>query len=194
MLIYLSLNYWRNDNTDDEGRILFGSLADTICFPKWFISWRLRNAMTEIYPQLRNVKFDCLWGGKLAFALNSMPLIGRDVDYDDDNDDSANNNDESGTIIDVKTTVSEGGVWYATGFAGHGIVPTALAGSLLANAILGIPHHDQQWQLFQTYFPPASWTGQPYSRMGAGTVLLIYNTWDWFGKKGLPLPSLPKLW
>ena len=134
------------------------------------------------------------WENHLAFALNSMPLIGRDVDYDDDNDDIANNNDESGTIIDVKTTVSEGGVWYATGFAGHGIVPTALAGSLLANAILGIPHHDQQWQLFQTYFPPASWTGQPYSRMGAGTVLLIYNTWDWLSKKGVPLPSLPKLW
>ena len=186
---HISLNYWRNDNTKD-GRLLFGSLADTYSFPKWLISWRLRNALAEVYPQLSQVKFDHVWGGKLAFALNSMPLIGRDTDYDDDNNSSSNDLEYSNSTT---ATSSDGGVWYATGFAGHGIVPTALAGSLLANAILGIPNQ-QQWQLFQTYLPPASWNGYPCSRMGAGFVLGVYNTWDWMGKKGVPLPPLPKLW
>ena len=114
-----------------------------------------------------------------------MPLIGRDTDYDD-------------TISDAKeesqsSKNSSSGVWYATGFAGHGIVPTTMAGSLVANAILEIPDQ-QQWQLFQTYFPPSSFNGYPYSRLGAGMVLSVYNIWDWVGKKGIPLPALPKLW
>ncbi len=171
---HISLNYWRNNNKDD-GRLLFGSLADTFILPEWLISWRLHNALKEVYPQLGNVQFDHIWGGRLAFALNAMPLIGRDSDYDDDDD------------------IDSAGVWYATGFGGHGIVPTAMAGSVLANAILGIPGQ-QQLQLFQKYFPPPSFNGYPFSRLGAGMILLTYNVWEWLGKKGLPLSSLPKLW
>lgn len=51
---HISLNYWRNNKED--GRLLFGSLADTHSFPKWLISWRLRNALAEVYPQLGHVK------------------------------------------------------------------------------------------------------------------------------------------
>jgi len=181
---HISLNYWRNNNKD-EGRLLFGSLADTFALPDWLISWRLRNAIKEVYPQLGNVRFDHIWGGKLAFAPNSLPLIGRDTDYDDSDRDT---NQESQAPKNFSS-----GVWYATGFAGHGIVPTTMAGSVLANAILEIPDQ-QQWQIFQTYFPPSSFNGHPYSRLGAGMVLSIYNMWDWAGKKGIPLPALPKLW
>ncbi len=181
---HISLNYWRN-NHKDEGRLLFGSLADTIALPDWLISWRLRNAITEVYPQLNNVRFDHVWGGKLAFAPNSMPLIGRDTDYDDIISDATEKSQSSKNFST--------GVWYATGFAGHGIVPTAMAGSVLANAILEIPDQ-QQWRLFQTYFQPSSFNGYPYSRLGAGMVLSIYNVWDWARKKGIPLPALPKLW
>lgn len=181
---HISLNYWRNNNKD-EGRLLFGSLADTFVLPNWLISWRLRNAMKEVYPQLAHVHFDHIWGGKLAFALNSMPLIGRDTDFDDIVSDT---NEET-----KSSKNGSSGVWYATGFAGHGIVPTAMAGSVLANAILETPDQ-QQWKLFQTYFPPSSFNGYPYSQLGAGIILSLYNVWDWAGKKGMPLPALPKLW
>ncbi|KAL7544734.1 hypothetical protein ACHAWF_008095 [Thalassiosira exigua] len=183
---HIALNYWRNNNKDD-GRLLFGSLADTFSFPQWLISWRLKNALTEIYPQLKSVQFDQVWGGKLCLPLNAMPLIGRDTDYDADEDES------NADITKDTTTFAAGGVWYATGFAGHGIVPTAMAGSLLADAILGNPDK-QQWQLFQTFFSPLSWNGYPFSRVGAGLVLLVYNTWDWLGKRGVPVPALPKPW
>ena len=121
-----------------------------------------------------------LHDGKLAFALNAMPLIGRDSDYDGDH--------HAGNGVDGA------GVWYATGFAGHGIVPTALSGSLLADAMLGNEHGERRLKLFQTYFLPAYWNGYPFSRLGAGTVLLVYNAWDWMGKKGAPLPPLPRFW
>ena len=104
---HVALNYWRNNNNEEEGRLLFGSLADTYLLPKWFISWRLRNALSEIYPNLSNVRFDLIWGSQLAFPLNSMPLIGRDKSFDDHED---------------INECTKSGVWYATGFAGHGIV------------------------------------------------------------------------
>ncbi|KAL7505044.1 hypothetical protein ACHAXN_002564 [Cyclotella atomus] len=191
---HFALNYWRNDNRE-EGRLLFGSLCDTYSLPSLIISWRLRNALSEVYPHLSNVKFDHVWGGKLAVALNAMPIIGRDVDYD--NEDDSNNED-----LDV----TEDGVWYSTGFSGHGIVPTTLAGSVIANAILGISdrvgtadtqvmtQERQLWQLFHTYFPPTSWNGYPFSRVGAGAAFLVYNLFDWLGKKGVPVPRLPEIW
>ena len=188
---HLILNYWRgggteSKNTDDEGssrsRVLFGSLGNTYPLPAWLVSLRLRNALSEVYPQLRDVRFDSVWGGKLAFSPNSMPLIGRDVDFDCDDEDA-----------DGEVDLTEGGVWYATAFAGHGIIPTAVAGSLIADAILGTPDR-QQWKLFHEHFPPSSWNGYPFSRLGAGAVLTLYNVWDWLGKRGVPLPNLPDLW
>ncbi|KAL3801445.1 hypothetical protein ACHAW5_006812 [Stephanodiscus triporus] len=189
---HLILNYWRRnglndgDGSNDDGRVLFGSLGDTYPLPAWLVSYRLRNALSEVYPQLRDVRFDRVWGGKLAFSPNSLPLIGRDVDFDDDDDDD---HSDSG-CGEIHTM---GGVWYATAFAGHGIIPTAVAGSLIANAILGIPDQ-QQWKLFHTHFPPTSWNGYPFSRLSAGTVLSLYNAFDWLGKRGVPLPRLPDLW
>ena len=191
---HVILNYWRtNDysagtNDNSEGRILFGSLWDTYPFPQWLASWRLRSAMSEIYPKFANVHFDYIWGGKLAMAINPMPLIGRDIDFDD----AANT--QNGTIAcDGGSKLTEGGVWYATAFAGHGIIPTAVAGSLIANAILGISDH-QEWKLFHTHFPPSTWNGYPFSRLGAGAVLSLYNTFDWLAKRGVPVPPLPDLW
>eukprot|EP00956_Cyclotella_meneghiniana_P008367 scaffold11244_cov75-Cyclotella_meneghiniana.AAC.5 len=193
---HFALNYWRNDNKK-SGRLLFGSLCDTYALPSSLIAWRLRNALSEVYPHLSNVKFDYVWGGKLSVTMNAMPLIGRDIDYDND-DDSAGTTD--------------GGVWFNTGFSGHGIVPTATAGSIIANGILGIPdrcypeqneltktdletdHHTQLWQLFHTHFPSSSWNGYPFSRLGAGVIFLLYNTFDWLSKKGIPVPRLPEIW
>ena len=188
---HFALNYWRNNNQKDA-RLLFGSLCDTYPMPVSFISWRLRNALSEVYPHLSKVIFDHVWGGKLAVALNAMPIIGRDVDFDDIPNENRNNVD-----------VTSGGVWINTGYSGHGIVPTALGGSVIANAILGIPDRDdsdinvkekQLWQLFHTYFPPSAWNGYPFSRVGAGTVFLVYNLFDYLEKKGVPVPRLPEIW
>jgi len=53
-----------------------------------------------------------------------MPLIGRDTDYDDihhnDNASKTNNDKLIGDEKDENNSITEGRVWYATGFAGHG--------------------------------------------------------------------------
>ncbi|CAB9517755.1 Catalyzes the last two steps in the biosynthesis of 5- methylaminomethyl-2-thiouridine (mnm(5)s(2)U) at the wobble position (U34) in tRNA. Catalyzes the FAD-dependent demodification of cmnm(5)s(2)U34 to nm(5)s(2)U34 [Seminavis robusta] len=170
---FVSLNYWRRTN---DGRILFGSLADAYPIPQWLAEYRLRLALKQIYPQLANVKFDHVWGGKLAFSRDAVPLIGRDEGYDN-------------KYIPGKP--SDGGVWYATGFGGHGIVPTVMAGSVLADAMLGID--DDTWRLFQREFPP-KYSFYPVSRLGAQALLTTYNVFDWLTMKGVPVPRLPKPW
>jgi glycine/D-amino acid oxidase-like deaminating enzyme len=170
---YVCLNYWRRTN---DGRLLFGSLADSYRIPQWLAKYRLRRALREVYPQLADVPLDHVWSGTLAFARNAIPLIGRDkgFDYKDDNQ-----------------VASDGGIWYATGFGGHGIVPTCMAGSILADAILGID--DDTWRVFQNQFPPqyAFW---PFGRIGGELLLTVYNVFDWLHVKGVPVPRLPKPW
>ena len=170
---FVSLNYWRRT---DDGRLLFGSLADAYPIPHWLAEYRLRRALREVYPQLPDVPFDHVWGGKIAFSRDAVPLIGRDEGFDDE----ITSNDPS-----------KGGVWYATGFGGHGIVPTVMAGSIIADGILGLD--DETWRLFQREFPPR-YNFWPVSRLGAETILTIYNVFDWLHVKGVPVPRLPKPW
>jgi len=103
---YVCLNYWRRT---DDGRLLFGSIADAYPMPRWLAEARLRRCLKEVYPQLADVPFEHIWGGTLALSRDAVPLIGRDEGFDDK--DATNN------------ASSKGGVWYATGFGGHGIVP-----------------------------------------------------------------------
>ena len=173
---FVCLNYWRRT---PDGRILFGSLADAYPIPQWLAEYRLRYSLRQVYPQLADIPFDHVWSGKLATPIDAVPLIGRDVGYDDD--------------VNVKETPmsSDGGVWYATGFGGHGIVPTAMAGSVLADAILGLD--DETWRLFQREFPP-KYSFWPVSRLGAQALLMTYSLFDWLHVQGIPIPRLPKPW
>ena len=63
-----------------DGRLLFGSLADTFAVPEWLARRRLRHSLSMVYPELADVRFEYCWGGALAFARNAVPLIGRDSD------------------------------------------------------------------------------------------------------------------
>jgi glycine/D-amino acid oxidase-like deaminating enzyme len=170
---FVCLNYWRRTK---DGRILFGSLADAFPMPQWLAEYRLRYSLRQVYPQLGDVPFDHVWSGRLAVAIDAVPLIGRDEGYDASKD---------------ITKPSDGGVWYATGFGGHGIVPTAMAGSVLADAILGID--DVTWRIFQREFPP-KYSFWPVSRIGAQALLMTYSVFDWLHVKGVPVPRLPKPW
>jgi len=173
---FVCLNYWRRT---DDGRLLFGSLADSYPTPQWLAEYRLRNAMRQVYPQLGDVPFEHVWGGYLAFPRDAVPLIGRDEGFDD------------ASPVGVVNQPCNGGVWFATGFGGHGIVPTVMAGSILADAILGLD--DDTWRVFQREFPP-KYTFFPVSRLGSEAILIIYNIFDWLHIKGVPVPKLPKPW
>ncbi len=85
----------------------------------------------KTYPQLGRVAVDHAWSGTLGNSIHRMPQIG-----------------ELGP-----------GVWLASGFGGHGLNTTAMAGNLIARAIVD---GDQTWRLFTPF--ELVWAGGFFGR------------------------------
>ncbi|NWG35845.1 MAG: FAD-binding oxidoreductase [Chloroflexi bacterium] len=95
----------------------------------------LRNEMVHVFPQLRDVKVDYAWGGTLDFALDKMPHAGEME-----------------------------GVYYALGYAGHGVAMGTYLGKTVAEAILKGNIKEHPFAQFK--FP--------------GAPLGLYNGFPWF--------------
>jgi glycine/D-amino acid oxidase-like deaminating enzyme len=67
----------------------------------------LRREMIQVYPQLKDVKIDYVWGGTLDFAFDMMTHVGETE-----------------------------GVYYSLGYAGHGVAMATYMGKTVAEAIL----------------------------------------------------------
>jgi glycine/D-amino acid oxidase-like deaminating enzyme len=80
----------------------------------------LARDIEKTYPQLGPVAAEFAWAGTLGNTVHRMPQIG-----------------ELGP-----------GVWLASGFGGHGLNTTALAGNLIARAAV---HGDQAWRQFTPF-------------------------------------------
>jgi gamma-glutamylputrescine oxidase len=72
------------------------------------------------YPQLPDVEAEYAWGGVLGLTVHRMPQIGEFMP----------------------------GVWIASGFGGHGLNTTAMAGNMVARAITD---GDDRWRLFRPF-------------------------------------------
>lgn len=100
------LNYFRLwDN-----RLIFGGRA--AFFPETANTIRrsaeiLRREMVQVYPQLKNVNVEYVWGGTLDFAFDMMTHVG-EVD----------------------------GMYYSLGYAGHGVAMATYLGDTVAEAML----------------------------------------------------------
>lgn len=68
----------------------------------------LRQGMIQVYPQLRDINVEFVWGGTLDFTFDVMPHSGK---------------------ID--------GMYFALGFAGHGVAAATWMGAKLAGVICG---------------------------------------------------------
>jgi glycine/D-amino acid oxidase-like deaminating enzyme len=89
------------------------------------------------FPALGPVKAAYLWRGTLGRSVHRMPQIGE----------------------------IERGLWVASGFGGHGLNTTAMAGDLIAR---GIVDGDQTWRLFAPY--ELVWAGGLIGRAAVQTV------------------------
>jgi glycine/D-amino acid oxidase-like deaminating enzyme len=108
-MIYDSKNYLYYYRLTPDRRMLFGGRA--AFFPETDQTIRrsagiLRRGMIEVYPQLADAKIDYVWGGTLDFAFDIMPHAGR---------------------ID--------GMYYALGYAGHGVAMATYQGQKIAELI-----------------------------------------------------------
>ena len=109
-MIYDSKNYLYYYRLTPDRRMLFGGRA--AFFPENENTVResariLRQGMISVYPQLRDVRVEFVWGGTLDFAFDIMPHAGR---------------------ID--------GMYFSVGYAGHGVAMATLQGQKMAEAIL----------------------------------------------------------
>ena len=136
-MIYDSKNYLYYYRLTPDRRMLFGGRA--AFFPETSNSIRrsagiLRRGMIEVYPQLRDAKIDYVWGGTLDFAFDLMPHAGQ---------------------LD--------GIYYALGYAGHGVAMATYQGQRMAEMIAG----DN---------PENPFIGIPFP----GAPLGLYNGRPWF--------------
>ncbi len=136
-MIYDSKNYLYYYRLTPDRRMLFGGRA--AFFPETESTIResaeiLRRGMIDVYPQLRDTKIDFVWGGTLDFAFDIMPHAGQ---------------------LD--------GIYYALGYAGHGVAMATWQGQKIAELIAG----DK---------PDNPFVGIPFP----GAPLGLYNGKPWF--------------
>jgi glycine/D-amino acid oxidase-like deaminating enzyme len=149
-MIYDSKNYLYYYRLTHDGRMLFGGRA--AFFPENDQTLRrsadlLRRGMIHVYPQLRDARVEYVWGGTLDFAFDIMPHAGQ---------------------ID--------GMYYAVGYAGHGVAMATYQGQKIAemmagdkpeNPFVGIPFPDAPFGLYN---------GKPWFLPLAGAW---YKVLDW---------------
>jgi gamma-glutamylputrescine oxidase len=85
----------------------------------------------KTYPQLGDVAVDYAWSGTLGNSIHRMPQLGELAP----------------------------GLWLASGFGGHGLNTTAMAGNLVARAIV---EGDQTWRQFTPF--ELVWAGGIFGR------------------------------
>jgi glycine/D-amino acid oxidase-like deaminating enzyme len=136
-MIYDSKNFLYYYRLTPDRRMMFGGRA--AFFPESDQTVRqsaeiLRRGMVDVYPQLSDAKIDYVWGGTLDFAFDIMPHAGQ---------------------MD--------GMYYAVGYAGHGVAMATYQGQKIAEMMAG-----EQ--------PENPFVGIPFP----GAPLGLYNGKPWF--------------
>ncbi len=91
-----------------DGRLLFGGMCNYAGRDPQAVAPILRRKMLRVFPQLDQCTFDFCWGGMIGIGMNRMPQIGR-IGHN---------------------------LYYAQGYAGHGLNATHLAARVIAESIL----------------------------------------------------------
>jgi glycine/D-amino acid oxidase-like deaminating enzyme len=119
-------------------RLLWGGHITTrLSLPRW-LGALMRRDIARVYPQLGEVEIEHAWAGVMSYAVHKMPQIGELTP----------------------------GVWLAGAFGGHGLNTTAMAGDLIARAIV---ERDDRWRLFSSY--ELVWAG---GRIGPPAAQVLY--------------------
>jgi gamma-glutamylputrescine oxidase len=100
------LNYYR---LSADRRLLFGGALSYSTFDLPNLERVTRRRMTRVFPQLRDVATDHVWGGYVAITRSRYPHLGR-----------------------LGPTT-----YFAHGFSGHGVALSGMSGRLMAEAIAG---------------------------------------------------------
>ena len=120
-----------------DDRLMWGGRISARTSTPWRLKAALRHDILKVYPQLGEFEIDYAWSGTMAYAVHKMPQIGELAP----------------------------GYWLASAFGGHGLNTTAMAGEMIARAILD---GDDRWRLFSPY--ELVWAGGRLGRAAAQAV------------------------
>jgi glycine/D-amino acid oxidase-like deaminating enzyme len=149
-MIYDSKHYLYYYRLTPDNRMLFGGRA--AFFPETKNTIRrsaeiLRRGMVDVFPHLRDTKLSHAWGGTLDFCFDTMPHAGQ---------------------MD--------GIYYALGYAGHGVAMATYLGAKIAESICG---YEADIPFSAIPFPGAPfglYNGRPWFLPFAGAY---YKVLDW---------------
>jgi glycine/D-amino acid oxidase-like deaminating enzyme len=141
------LHYYR---LTPDNRMLFGGRA--AFFPETKNTVRrsaeiLRGDMVQVFPQLQNTNIEHAWGGTLDFCFDTMPHCGQ---------------------MD--------GLYYALGYAGHGVAMATYCGAKMAEKILGGGNEVPFAAIPFPGAPLGLYDGRPWFLPFAGA---FYKVLDW---------------
>jgi glycine/D-amino acid oxidase-like deaminating enzyme len=122
-----------------DGRLLYGGRCNYSGRDPASIQAAILPRMLKVYPQLRGVKVDYEWGGKIGIVLNRIPMLGR----------------------------IRGNVYYAQGYSGHGVNVAHIFGELVAEAIGGtLERFDLFAGIRHRRIPGGQWLGNQIIALG----------------------------
>jgi glycine/D-amino acid oxidase-like deaminating enzyme len=135
----------------DESRLLWGGRITTRVSSPRNLANLMQGDIGRVYPRIGLPRIDFVWPGLMGYAIHKMPVIGHDGQ----------------------------GQWFATGFGGHGLNTTAMAGQLVAQAIAG---QDDSFRRFAAFGP--DWAYGPVGRVGVQGSYWLMQIKDRLDERG----------
>lgn len=122
-----------------DKRLLYGGACNYSGRDPASIKSYILPRMLKVYPQLKDVRIDFEWGGKIGIVLNRIPAVGR-----------INDN-----------------VYYCQGYSGHGVNATHIMGEIMSEAIAGtMEKFDLFADMKHFRIPGSQWLGNQIIALG----------------------------
>ena len=135
-----------------DDRLLFGGLCNYSGRDPKDITASIRPKMIKVFLQLTDSRIDYEWGGYIAITIKRIPQMGR----------------------------IQGNTYYATGYSGHGLAPTHIAGQILADAICGDTERFDVFERIKHWnLPGGKWFANPAVALG----MLYYRVKEILGMR-----------
>ena len=122
-----------------DNRLLYGGACNYSGRDPASIKSYIVPRMLKVYPQLKDIKIEYEWGGKIGIVLRRIPTVGR-----------INDN-----------------VYYCQGYSGHGVCPTHVMGEVMADAVAGtMERFDLFADMKHFRIPGTQWFGNQIIALG----------------------------
>jgi glycine/D-amino acid oxidase-like deaminating enzyme len=122
-----------------DRRMLYGGACNYSGREPASIKSFIQPRMLQRYPQLKGLRVEYQWGGKIGIVLNRIPTLGR----------------------------IHGNVYYCQGYSGHGVAASHVMGEVMADAVTGtMERFDLFANIRHFRIPGSQWMGNQMIALG----------------------------